>query len=149
MACKAKLSCLGLWNASRNGFNNTLKPSCGAQGTTKLLFQVVHLLQPDGFMLGIHVTNTPVQLEHPFNVSIVVACVVGCVLAGSSADIATVEIDFGDGGHSYQAAPDHTYLEPGRVFTGFATVVDRRGQAVTQVSGDHCGQWHGKFMGGG
>lgn len=44
-----------------------------------------------------------------------------------------MEFDFGDGGHSYQAAPEHTYLEPGRVFTGFATVVDRRGQAVTQV----------------
>lgn len=54
-------------------------------------------------------------------------------LVGDPADIATVEFDFGDGGHSYQAAPEHTYLEPGRVFTGFATVVDRRGQAVTQV----------------
>lgn len=84
---------------------------------------------------------------YPLSLSFVVVCVVGCVLAGSSADIATVEIDFGDGGHSYQAATDHTYLEPGRVFTGFATVVDRRGQAVTQVRSEHCEQRYGMLPG--
>lgn len=61
-------------------------------------------------------------------------CVVDIV--GSPDDVASLEIDFGDGATSYQASVDHTYLEPGRVFSGFAIVVDTRGQTTTQVGQD-------------
>lgn len=53
--------------------------------------------------------------------------------AGGLDAVATLEWDFGDGGHSYQAAPTHVYSEPGRRFSGFAIVVDSQGQAVTKT----------------
>jgi hypothetical protein len=53
---------------------------------------------------------------------------------GDADDVATLEYDFGDGGHSYQAQVQHTYTEPGRIFNGFVSLVDRRGQTVVQVS---------------
>lgn len=63
----------------------------------------------------------------------------GCT--GDPSDVATIEYDFGDGANSYNAQPTHTYVEAGRMFSGFVSIVDRRGQAVVQVRSLCLGLW--------
>ncbi|KAG2426253.1 hypothetical protein HXX76_013011 [Chlamydomonas incerta] len=53
-------------------------------------------------------------------------------VAGPADAVASVEWHFGDGGHSYQAAPTHTYWEAGRQLHGFVAIVDRWGQMATR-----------------
>lgn len=53
--------------------------------------------------------------------------------AGGMEAVASVEWDFGDARHSYQAAPTHVYQEPGRRYSGFVTVTDRQGQAIVKT----------------
>ncbi|KXZ52862.1 hypothetical protein GPECTOR_8g244 [Gonium pectorale] len=57
-------------------------------------------------------TSGPAPLAVQFTLSV----------QGDPGAVATIEWDFGDLGHSYQAGPQHTYVEPGRAHYGTVTV---------------------------
>ncbi|GFR43733.1 hypothetical protein Agub_g4844 [Astrephomene gubernaculifera] len=77
---------------------------------------------PPNITLELSTSSGPAPLSVAFSLFI----------QGDPRVVATVEYDFGDGGHSYQANPVHVYGEAGRALYGSVTVVDRAGQAVSK-----------------